>query len=98
LEDFPYIPSHPSVITLGSKAFDKGAVMAQPSFYQWLQSQGDRDDIVGDFAKDVVQDADFPKDAALDAMIGYLRTSFAPKLVIGALETAYAAYLKKTGS
>jgi uncharacterized protein YozE (UPF0346 family) len=42
------------------------------TFYQWLKRQCDRDSIVGDFAKDVVNDKNRPKNSIRKTWITYL--------------------------
>lgn len=51
----------------------RGAKRPAPqAFYRWLREQRERDDPVGDLAREVSGDPDFPKAAGLQRLVGYL--------------------------
>lgn len=62
------------------------------TFYKWLISQRNRDDVVGDIALDVKRDGNFPKSAPLSEMVEYLNRISASRDVIDALKEAHQEF------
>jgi uncharacterized protein YozE (UPF0346 family) len=68
--------------------------MAMTSFYDWLAKQKRLRTPLGDLARAVARDKDFPRDVAgLDALLEYVRTALksTPQAVVVA-RSAYQAY------
>lgn len=63
--------------------------MAGTSFYQWLMTQRDRDDEIGDFAQDVASDPGFPSDGNLSQYRRHLQNKHAFSGAFKALTRAY---------
>jgi uncharacterized protein YozE (UPF0346 family) len=64
--------------------------MSQLTFYQWLQQQVDRDDQVGDLAKDVRRDPNFEGHSeALETASDYLDSNRYHSFASEALEDAW---------
>jgi uncharacterized protein YozE (UPF0346 family) len=42
------------------------------TFFEFLERQVDRDDLIGDFARDAVEDQSFPRSNDLDVYVEYL--------------------------
>jgi len=63
------------------------------TFYQWLKLQGKRDDPVGDFARDAMNDSDRPKRrATLEQWRQHLFDMYACDGAMEALERAWKEY------
>lgn len=67
------------------------------TFLQWLQTQKERDDPIGDFASDALSTSDTPTSSSLKIWLAYLVTRRACKEAIQALKDAHKEY-KKTES
>jgi uncharacterized protein YozE (UPF0346 family) len=63
------------------------------SFYKWLNKQSDRDDIIGDLAKDVERARNIPQDSNdIEIWRSHLRRNAACQEAIEALHEAWAEY------
>jgi len=63
-------------------------------FYQWVISQADRRDVVGDFASDVKRDRGAPKESAShDEWLSHLVRSKASKEAIDSFKQAWSEFL-----
>lgn len=64
-----------------------------PSFYAWLTRQVDRDEPIGDLARDVVDDRDFPRGLhTLPELLDHLRFKRADTCVQEVAEEAWDAF------
>lgn len=64
----------------------------------WLQAQRGRNDAVSDFADDVIDDPDWPKDAeSLEEILGYLQERGASENVLDAAQRAWGEFEADTG-
>lgn len=61
-------------------------------FQSWLATQGDRDDPVGDLARDVRADPDWPGFDDLPVLRGYLRNGGAAPEALDALARAFGEW------
>ncbi|QTA88836.1 YozE family protein [Desulfonema magnum] len=70
------------------------------TFFKWLQNQSERDDMIGDLARDVRLDKTFPKSSSLEKIRNHLESSGACEGAVSALEMAYTewhpSYLPKS--
>ena len=63
------------------------------TFYVWLTHNKERDDHIGDFARDVQADPTFPQQAkTLGAMLEHLAVKLASPAAVSALHAAYAEW------
>ena len=63
------------------------------TFAAWVKKQADRDDPLGDFARDCVADPDWPERGTLDGYREYLRfEANADDWTLDMLGTAYAEW------
>lgn len=63
------------------------------SFFSWLAEQRDREDPIGDLARDVADDAGFPRDLrGLSELSSYLSSKHADARVHEVAEEAWSAF------
>lgn len=67
--------------------------MAKASpFLDWLQTQREREDLIGALAKDIAQDEDFPRTMSYPTMRDYLHAQGAVAETCQALREAWRRY------
>jgi len=70
--------------------------MNKKTFYQWMRLQKNRNDMIGDLAKDILMDNDFPKYIRSSYMKieKYLELKNASNNVINSFKIAWEEYFK----
>lgn len=63
-------------------------------FSKWLLNQQHRDDPIGDLARDVVADRNWPSAGNLDSYLDYLADMHAAAIAIDVLEKAWREYVE----
>ena len=63
------------------------------NFYEWLAKEKSRKSPLGELAREVARDANFPKDvASLDALLEYLRTKKLSGVLLATARLAWKSY------
>ena len=66
------------------------------TFTQWLEDQVERQDAVGEFARDAMQDDDWPQMAVMKSSFGfYLTQSDASLVALNVLDDAWAEFQQR---
>jgi hypothetical protein len=69
-----------------------------PGFMPWLRTQVKADNAIGDLARDVVRDPDWPSRGSLETQRAYLEERDANPRAIDTLERAWSVFVAARGS
>lgn len=86
--------SAPNILAAKADEDRKSADAARSDFHRWIEKQVERDDVVGDIAKDIMRDEKFPRYARLrQEVVNYIKGATAWDGPIAAIEQAWHEFV-----